>query len=109
MVFNKLVRIRVGTDVSRPRWQSTAEKDVRHRSLQATYPDYFVKPHYHVLVRVSRLQEDVRHRSLQRSRHHVQYALCVGLDAFVVGKHGMMIGMEPHRNKIIVVLARGMA
>ena len=50
MVFNKLVRIRVGTDVSRPRWQSTAEKDVRHRSLQATYPDYFVKPHYRVRV-----------------------------------------------------------
>jgi len=31
---------------------STAEKDVIHRSLHVTYPDYFVKEHYHVLLTI---------------------------------------------------------
>ena len=57
MVFNKLVRIRVGTDVSRPRWQSTAEKDVRHRSLQATYPDEYIKFYYRVLMNLNHIRE----------------------------------------------------
>jgi len=59
---------------------STADEDVIHRSLQVTYPDYFVKEHYHVLVaitngeergkwynilRVRDCHQDVIHRSLQ--------------------------------------------
>jgi len=50
MWFNTLVRISVGTDVSRPRAKSTANEDVIHRSLQTTYPQYFIKQHYRVLL-----------------------------------------------------------
>ncbi len=56
IVFDKILRICVGTDLSRPCRQSTADKDVINRSLQATYPHYFIKPHHRVLLRVSRGQ-----------------------------------------------------
>ena len=32
------------------------QEDVIHRSLQSTYPGYFVKPHYHVLLAINRRQ-----------------------------------------------------
>ena len=47
MLFNKLVRISVGTDVSRPLGVSIADEDVIHRSLHSTYPEYFVKAHHY--------------------------------------------------------------
>ncbi len=45
MLFNKLVRISVGTDLSRPFGITIADEDVINRSLQMTYPHYLIKEH----------------------------------------------------------------
>ncbi len=56
MRLNKLVRIGVGTNVSRPHWCSIADEDVIHWSLPSTYPHYFVKVHHRVLLAVNLAQ-----------------------------------------------------
>ena len=72
---------RVGTDLSSPFYQSTANEDVINRSLQMTYPQYFVRLLHSISV------------PLVAIRHRWKYAyvvsalallcVCIGISIFV--------------------------